>query len=126
MSDETEIRELWQEMAQGWGNAEQFTRVFAHDVEFVTVRGEELQGRQAVGVVHAGLFGTVYRDTKLSTEISLVRMVAHNIAVVQVASTIDPAGPRTHAQAVVARREGAWTIVAFHNMIPFVPKGVPA
>ena len=115
-----EIYALWQRMEQGWaaGDATAFASVFAEDVDFVTVRGEELFGRQAVSRGHAELFAGPYRDTVLTAEISLVRPLTDAISVVHVTSSIAPASVTTHAQAVVARREHGWEISAFHNMIP--------
>lgn len=114
------IYSLWQRMEQGWalGDGEAFASVFAQDVDFVTVRGEELFGRRAVALGHGQLFAGPYRDTKLTAEISLIRPLSGGISVVHVTSSIAPAGITTHAQAVVVQRDGVWEIAAFHNMIP--------
>jgi len=117
-----EIKALWQRMAEGWANAdgEQFAGVFAEDVEFVNVRGEEQHGRQTVAANHAALFRTRYRDTKLTAEVRTIRFIGDDAAVVHVASTVHSgeSSTGTHAQAVVQRRDGEWLITAFHNMIP--------
>ena len=125
MDEEAQIRGLWRTMVKGWANADAavFASAFAEDVEFVTVRGEELFGRDAVEAVHESLFGTVYRDTRLTAEPGLIRPLADGLFLVHATSTVTPPGIGTHAQAIVARREGAWSIIAFHNMIPFVPEG---
>jgi uncharacterized protein (TIGR02246 family) len=125
MPDEEQIRGLWRTMVKGWasGDAALFASVFADDVEFVTVRGEELFGREAVEAVHESLFGTVYRDTHLTAEAGLIRPLTEELFLVHATSTVAPAGIATHAQAVVARRDGAWSVIAFHNMIPFAAKG---
>jgi uncharacterized protein (TIGR02246 family) len=119
-----QIYELWRRMEKGWalGDGEAFAAVFTDDVDFVTVRGEELFGRRAVAQGHAQLFLGPYRDTRLTAEISLIRPLSDGIAVVHVTSSIAPAGITTHAQAVVVRRADGWEIAAFHNMIP---KGKP-
>lgn len=119
-----QIYALWRRMEQGWalGDGEAFASVFSEDVDFVTVRGEELFGRRAVALWHGQLFAGPYRDTKLTAEISLIRPLSAEISVVHVTSSIAPAGITTHAQAVVARRADGWEIAAFHNMIP---KGKP-
>ena len=115
-----QIYSLWQRMEHGWvlGDGDAFASVFAEDVDFVTVRGEELFGRRAVALGHGQLFAGPYRDTKLTTEISLIRPLTDDVSVVHVTSSITPAGITTHAQAVVVRREDGWEIAAFHNMIP--------
>ncbi|MFD9703650.1 SgcJ/EcaC family oxidoreductase [Lentzea sp. NPDC059081] len=114
------IYSLWQRMEQGWaaGDGPAFAAVFAEDVDFVTVRGEELFGRRDVALGHSRLFSGPYRDTKLTAEISLIRPLTDDVSVVHVTSSIAPAGITTHAQAVVVRRGGEWEIAAFHNMIP--------
>ncbi|MET9634408.1 SgcJ/EcaC family oxidoreductase [Lentzea sp. NPDC006480] len=115
-----QIYSLWQRMEQGWadGDGDAFASVFAQDVDFVTVRGEELFGRRAVALGHGQLFAGPYRDTELTAEISLIRPLADGISLVHVTSSIAPAGITTHAQAVVVQRSGGWEIAAFHNMIP--------
>ncbi|MDT7790467.1 MAG: hypothetical protein QOF58_8886 [Pseudonocardiales bacterium] len=115
-----QIYSLWQRMEQGWadGDGDAFASVFAQDVDFVTVRGEELFGRRAVALGHGQLFAGPYRDTKLTAEISLIRPLADGISLVHVTSSIAPAGITTHAQAVVVQRSDGWEIAAFHNMIP--------
>jgi uncharacterized protein (TIGR02246 family) len=120
MSDE--IKALWQRMAEGWADADgdRFASVFADDVEFVNVRGEEQHGRATVAANHGALFKTRYRDTKLTAEVHTIRFIGDDAAVVHVASTVHSGenGTDTHAQAVVERRAGEWLITAFHNMIP--------
>ena len=118
-----QIYSLWQRMEQGWadGDGDAFASVFAQDVDFVTVRGEELYGRSAVADGHARLFAGPYRGTRLTAEISMIKPLSDGISLVHVTSSIAPAGITTHAQAVVVQRDGVWEIAAFHNMIP---KGV--
>jgi uncharacterized protein (TIGR02246 family) len=122
-----QIRELWRTMTLGWaeGDASLFASVFAKDVDFVTVRGEELFGRDAVEAGHARLFATAYRDTTLRATVGLIRPLAPGLSMVHATSTIAPAGVTTHAQAVVRLDsfDGSASIAAFHNMIP---KGNPA
>ncbi|MDT8911321.1 SgcJ/EcaC family oxidoreductase [Amycolatopsis sp. PS_44_ISF1] len=114
------IHELWRAMARGWaeGDASLFASVFAEDVDFVTVRGEALSGREAVEAGHARLFVTAYRDTTLSATVVLIRPLAPGLSLVHATSTITPAGVTTHAQAVVQDR----SILAFHNMITEGPR----
>ena len=121
MSDE--IKALWGRMAEGWaaGSGERFAAVFAPDIDFVSVRGEEQHGREAVAKGHQMLFESRFRDTTLTVDVPTIRSVNDNLAVVHVASSVDGADGRlvsTHAQAVVERRDGEWLITAFHNMIP--------
>jgi uncharacterized protein (TIGR02246 family) len=114
-----QITGLWTTMAQGWaaGDAQAFAQVFDADVEFVTVRGEEHHGRDAVEAAHARLFADVYHGTLLKPEVRLVRELSDGQCLVHVLSTVLPAGIVTHAQAVVRRDGEDCSIVAFHNMI---------
>ena len=121
MSDE--IKVLWQRMAEGWaaGSGERFAAIFAPDVEFVNVRGEEQHSREAVAKGHQMMFESRFRGTTLGVEEPRIRFIDDNTAVVHVVSTVDGVDGRlvsTHAQAVVERRDGEWLITAFHNMIP--------
>ncbi|MCE7004751.1 SgcJ/EcaC family oxidoreductase [Kibdelosporangium philippinense] len=118
---EQQISALWDRMSEGWaaGDAQAFASVFDPDVEFVTVRGDEHHGREAVAASHAALFTSVYAGTLLKPEVRLVRALAEGIYLVHAVTTVYPAGITTHAQAIVRRGGHAgWSIVAFHNMIP--------
>jgi uncharacterized protein (TIGR02246 family) len=118
-----QIRGLWDTMASGWaaGDAQAFAKVFDADVEFVTVRGEEHHGRDAVEESHARLFTDVYSRTLLKPEVGLIRELADGLCLVHASSTVYPAGITTHAQAIVRRDAAGWSIIAFHNMIPGGP-----
>ncbi|MFJ4963808.1 SnoaL-like domain protein [Streptomyces sp. ADI96-02] len=118
MTDSDGVLALWRAMAEGWrrGDAEAFGAVFAEDVDFVTVRGEELRGREAVVAGHARLFAGPFRDTRLVPEIRLVRPLAGGLRLVHVVTVIEPGGLTTHAQAVVADDGTGARITAFHNM----------
>ena len=66
-----QIYSLWQRMEQGWavGDGHAFAAVFAEDVDFVTVRGEELFGRRATPALVSShscvqLCGVLARDTR--------------------------------------------------------------
>ncbi|WP_251144983.1 SgcJ/EcaC family oxidoreductase [Streptomyces sp. McG3] len=116
--DDVSLRAVWRTMAEAWssGDAVLFGSVFAEDVDFVTVRGEELHGRQQVVDRHAHLFATVHRGTRLEADVRPVREVADDTWLVHAVTLIRPSGYATHAQALVIRTAGAWTITAFHNM----------
>ncbi len=123
-NDDSAIRDLWRQLAQGWamGSAAQFTAVFAQDVHFVSVRGNDEGGRAGVASRHAMLFAGPYRGTTLHSEPHVVLYLTPDIAVVHAPSSV--IGPdqtvlaHTHAQAIVARHGDTWKIVAFHNMVP--------
>ncbi|QUQ63431.1 SgcJ/EcaC family oxidoreductase [Kutzneria sp. CA-103260] len=125
MSDE--IKALWARMTEGWaaGSGERFAAVFAADTDFVNVRGEEQHGREMVAKGHQMLFESRFRDTTLTAETPTIRFINDNAAVVHVVTTVDGVDGllvRTHAQAVVERRDGEWLITAFHNMVPAGPR----
>lgn len=115
-----EISALWDVMSEAWaaGDAQAFATVFDSEVEFVTVRGEEHHGRDAVEKSHAALFTTIYQGTLLKPEVRLIRELTEGLCLVHATTTVYPAGITTHAQAVVRRGRAGWSIVAFHNMIP--------
>lgn len=118
------VRALWRSMADGWrrGDAEAFGAVFDEGVEFVTVRGEALRGRAAVVAGHARLFAGPLRNTRLIPDIRLVRPVGGGLTLVHAVTTIEPDGPTTHAQAVVAGDGSGHRIIAFHNMTVTAPR----
>ena len=125
--EDRQIHDLWRRLEQAWaaGSGDAFAAVFAEDAEFVSIRGEEQHGRAEIAARHGALFTSAYRGSSLSAEVRKVRYLTPEIALVHATSTVTPqgapAGMNTHAQAVVERRDGAWRIVAFHNMVPFTP-----
>jgi uncharacterized protein (TIGR02246 family) len=125
MSDDDLVRALWSTMAEAWaaGDATRFAAVFAPDVDFVTVRGEDLRGRAAVEEVHARLFASAFRGTRLVPNFLLLRPLADGVHLVHVTTGIVPLGVLTHAQAVVTHHDGRREITAFHNMVPNAPGG---
>jgi uncharacterized protein (TIGR02246 family) len=120
VSDEEAIRGLWDTMAEGWsrGDAKTFAGVFTEQADFVNVRGQEQVGRAQVEAGHARLFASVYQGTLMKPDVRLVRPIADGVCLVHVTSIVTPPGVTTHAQAVVTRQDGEWSISAFHNMIP--------
>jgi uncharacterized protein (TIGR02246 family) len=124
MTDD-DVCALWRAMAEGWlrGDAEAFGAVFAEDVDFVTVRGEELRGRDAVVAGHARLFAGPFRGTRLIPEVRLVRPLTGGLSLVHAVTVIEPDGPTTHAQAIVTDDRHGRRIAAFHNMTVPAPRG---
>ncbi|WP_328535088.1 SgcJ/EcaC family oxidoreductase [Streptomyces sp. NBC_00344] len=124
MTDD-DVSALWRTMAACWlrGDAEAFGAVFAEDVDFVTVRGEELRGRDAVVAGHARMFAGPFRGTRLIPEVRLVRSLARGLSLVHAVTVIEPDGPTTHAQAVVVDDRNGRRIAAFHNMTVPAPLG---
>ncbi|MGW6263294.1 SgcJ/EcaC family oxidoreductase [Streptomyces sp. NPDC055085] len=123
--DMDSMRVLWRSIAEGWrrGDHEAFSAVFAENVTFVTVRGEELEGRAAVAARHARLLAGAFRGTRLIPEIRLVRPLGGGLTLVHAVTTIEPTGLVTHAQAVVAVDGSNHRIVAFHNLTVTAPRG---
>ena len=124
MTNDHQVQALWTTMAEGWaaGDATRFATAFAENVNFTTVRGEDLQGRKAVEQVHANLFANPFRNTHLIPTFLLLRPLTDNLHLVHVTTEITPLNILTHAQALVTRHNNTWHITAFHNMIPNTPK----
>jgi uncharacterized protein (TIGR02246 family) len=120
--DSAAIRRLWQTMADAWsaGSGASFAAVFADGAQFISVRGDQLRGRDEIGSSHAGSFAGRYRDTTLRSEVAETFWLTGDIVVVHARSTVaDRAGTNeinTHAQAVLQRRGEHWEITHFHNM----------
>lgn len=108
--------------AWGRGDAATYAGLFATDVDYVTFDGTHVRGRAATEQAHAELFATVLRGTRLRGEITRVRLVSGDVAVViAVGGALWPwqreiARGRLSLQTyVLVRVADGWTITAFHN-----------
>lgn len=82
------------ETAWNRGDGAAYGAVFAPDASFVTVRGEHLTGRQAIGAGHAGIFAGIYVGSVNRLELVRADEVSPGVVRVISAATLScPTGP---------------------------------
>lgn len=126
-TDRAQIAQLLDELRDAWaaGDADAFGAVFADDVVFVNILGQEQVGRRDVTDYHRVTFSTVYRGTRLEIGEPSLDEISHGIVLARVEAFVVAEGFRrpTHAMMLLMRDGHTWTVRAFHNMVPFQPAG---
>jgi len=123
-ADANALRALYIAMMDGWnrGSAEAFAAPFVDDLEFVAFDGTRFRGRSELVRSHEPLFRTHLKGTRLVGDVTDVRFLGHDAAVVHAqGGTImrgrsTPSPERDSIQTLVAvKRESEWRLVAFQN-----------
>ncbi|MFE3001218.1 SgcJ/EcaC family oxidoreductase [Nocardia sp. NPDC059246] len=123
ITDETTVRALFDRSNQAWadGDAAAYAQVFTPDADYVTWFGARLRGREAIRASHEPLFAKYMKGTRLDGEITGLRFVTPDVAVVHGRGAVVKGKRRrnrfnTKANVYVAvRRDGEWGFAAFHN-----------
>jgi uncharacterized protein (TIGR02246 family) len=123
-SDETAIRQLFMNLEHAWnaGDAIAYGACFTEDSDYVTFEGGHLQGRAANTNAHQKLFETFLKGSKLEGQITDLRFLASDVAVLHATGNVKlrwqsrPAPGRKSIQTYVAvKQNGMWRFAAFHN-----------
>lgn len=123
-ADEAAIRDLYQQMIDGWnaGSGEGFASVFAEDGEQVAFDGTRYHGRVEIAAAHQQLFDTWVKGSRLVGKVLDVRLLTPDVAqmntiggtILAGQSDIDP--DRNSIQTFIAvKRDDAWRVAAFNN-----------
>lgn len=122
-TDEAAIRALLTRQNEAWtaGDAEAYAAVFTPDADYVTWIGTHIRGREAIAASHVPLFEKYLKGTRLDGEITRLRFLTPDVAVVHGKGAVLKGKKRrtrrnTKVQTSVAvRRDGEWLIAAFQN-----------
>jgi uncharacterized protein (TIGR02246 family) len=123
-TDEAAVRALYQQLMQAWnaGDGFAFAAPFTDEASFIAFDGTKFNGRAEIGPFHDRLFKTHLAGTRLVGQVTSVRFLADDIAVVTAfGGTIArgktaPSPERDSLQTLVAvKRDGTWTLEAFQN-----------
>ncbi|HET9474314.1 MAG TPA: SgcJ/EcaC family oxidoreductase [Steroidobacteraceae bacterium] len=123
-SDAEAVRTLYHQLMDGWnkGSAVEFAAPFADEFDFIAFDGVRFQRREELVRFHQPLFKTHLRGTRLVGEVTDVRFVSPDVAVMHATGGTIPRGAtrpapeRASIQTLVATRRGdAWQLVAFQN-----------
>jgi uncharacterized protein (TIGR02246 family) len=136
--DVTAIRNIIQNEADTWnkGDAAGYSRDFSATGTFTNIRGEYFTGHAAFLKQHEVIFQGIFNHTTAQLDIESLQFVTRDVAVVEALTTVagiveprpgmtlDAKGRlRTRLLQVVARQNGEWKVVAYHNVD--VKPGVP-
>lgn len=137
-ADETAIRKLIQDEVAAWnrGDATAYSRQFATDGRFTNIRGQFFTGYDAFLNQHEVVFQGIFKNSTLQQDIVSLEFIGPDVVVVETLNSVsgmpatspgtaaDSKGRlRTRLLQVVARQDGEWKIVAYHNVD--VKPGVP-
>ena len=123
-SDAEAVRALYHQLMDGWntGSAVEFAAPFADEFDFIAFDGMRFQRREELVRFHEPLFKTHLKGTRLVGEVTDVRFVSADVAVMHATGgtilrgATRPAPERASIQTLVAaHRDGTWQLVAFQN-----------
>lgn len=123
VTDETAVRDLIGRMNQAWadGDAVAYAAAFTVDADYVTWFGARTKGRAAIEASHEPLFAKYMKGTRLDGEITGLRFLTPDVAVVHGRGAVVKGRKRRNRfntkvnVMVVVRQDGEWAIAAFHN-----------
>jgi len=127
---EEEIYRVIHGLTQAWnaGDSLDFAGHFAEDGDLVNIHGMRLHGRAAIAGLYDMLFRSVFRGSRLETELSGSRRLADDAVLLHVRVRIEiPAGamPGVHsavASGVLKREDARWCVASLH--ITLVTEGM--
>ena len=122
---ETIARELIIRLEDAWNaaNGQAFGEPFTEDADFVDIRGDYHQSRQAIARGHQGILDTIYKDSRITYVLLQARTLTDNVVLAHARTDLSaPSGPLTGehsaiATLVVVHKDGQWQIAGFHNTI---------
>lgn len=123
-ADASQLRAMYVAMMDGWnrGSGEAFAVPFAEDADFIAFDGTRFRRRDELVRFHDPLFKTHLRGTRLVGDVTDVRFLGRDVAVLHALGGTVPRGRREAAperdslQTLVAvKRADRWQFVAFQN-----------
>lgn len=121
---EHEVLALIDALGRSWAEADEtaMAACFTEDADYTTFDGTRFHSKKAIAAVHAELFRTVLKGSRLVGVEPVVRFLSADVAVVRGAGAVvgrKQKAPRRGALSVhttvVVKREGRWQIAAFQN-----------
>src|SRR5215207_8406620 len=94
--DRSALERIVKQLESAWnaGDGFAFAAPFTDDADFVNIRADHLQGRNAIAAGHAGIFRSIYAGSVNRYTLKTVRLITPDIALVHVNAELEvPAGP---------------------------------
>jgi uncharacterized protein (TIGR02246 family) len=119
------VREVLDQLEAAWnsGDGQAYAAPYSADAQFVTVQGMSVQGRDAIGAGHQGIFDSIYAGSTNSMELLSILAVADGIRLALTRNTLSvPSGPFAGVRQALGtnllRDTGSgWEIVSTQNTI---------
>jgi uncharacterized protein (TIGR02246 family) len=120
--DERKVRKVFELLSAAWNksDAKNFASFFTEDCDYITFRGEHLEGRESNEATHAHLFKTFLKNSTLSGEVKKIKFISKDVAIVQCLGAVKSKWKQGSSKDkinanVLIRENGEWKIRAFHN-----------
>lgn len=122
--DEIMIRANVEQIVKGWNtrSGAEFAKPFAEDADYVIINGMQLKGRPAIGEGHQRIFDTIFKNSTLAYEITQLRLLRPDVALVHVRAVLSVTAPDNSTQSnnaritlVMTKNKDRWEIAAFQN-----------
>ncbi|OBB98642.1 SgcJ/EcaC family oxidoreductase [Mycobacterium sp. 852002-40037_SCH5390672] len=122
-ADEAAIRALIDRQVRGWaaGDPAVYAGVFTADADYITFLGSHHKGCDAIAASYVPLFRKLLKGTQLRIDITQVRFLTVDVALVHAnASVVRAARRRNKGNArvntsVAVRTDGRWRLAASQN-----------
>ena len=120
-ADEAAMRANVSLMETGWNtkSGALFAKPFAEDADYVVINGMYIKGRSAIESGHQQIFDTIYKDTQLKLNVTQIRFLRPDVAVIHVTGQrVGPSKELTQdarLTLVMTKEKQGWTIAAFQN-----------
>ena len=120
-ADEAAMRANVSQMETGWNtkSGALFAKPFAEDADYVVINGMYIKGRSAIEKGHQQIFDTIYKDTQLKLNVTQIRFLRPDVAVIHVTGQrVGPSKELTQdarVTLVMTKEKQGWTIAAFQN-----------
>lgn len=122
-SDEAAIHELLARQIMGWdaGDPEAYASVFTPDADYVTFLGSRYKGREAIATSYAPLFTKLLRGSRLNTEITQLRFLTADVALIQANAAVTKGVRRRNRRntrvntSIAVRTDDGWLLAASQN-----------
>ena len=124
---EQAITEVLERFTEAWNthDAKAYADLFAENADFTNVFGQSFHGRETIEAQHAKIFTSMFKDSRITSMYSTVRLLDQFFASVDVIWTMSGAvdmkgnswADRKGLMSLVMKFENeVWSILIMHNM----------
>ncbi|PXX02490.1 SgcJ/EcaC family oxidoreductase [Mycolicibacterium moriokaense] len=122
-ADEVAIRALVDRQVNGWdaGDPAAYASVFAPDADYATFLGGRHKGRDAIAKSYAPLFKKLLHGSRLRTQITQLRYLTPDVALIQARAAVTTQARRWHRRAdrvntsIAVRGGDGWLLAVSQN-----------
>ena len=137
-SDTVAVRDIVRNEIETWnkGDAVGYSRDFSAAGTFTNIRGQFFTGYPGYLKQHEVIFQGIFKNSTVKMDIASLIFITPDVAILETVSTVSGAAQsppgvtrdeqgriRTRLMQVVAKQNGAWKIMTYHNVD--VKPGIP-